>query len=87
MEFIIDEKQVKDHAEEIIKQKISRKVNLIIEEWDFYKRIDNSIKECVFDFLKKEKIENVINQIQQDDLIKSISEKIAEDISDKLFRG
>lgn len=84
MRIEINESEMQEWAENLIKKRIENKVDTLMSSWDWKNYIRKTADKVVREKLTDDALNNAMNSLERDKIVKNISEFIAGEIADNL---
>lgn len=80
----INEEELREWATNQIKKRMGDRINSLMHEWDWEQYMRNAVDSIVAEKITDYAVKNVVNNMDKDRLIKSISQNIAEGVANSL---
>ncbi len=87
MNVEINEQELQEYADQRMKERIEKLVEARLKEIDWYKRVDQTVLTVVARRVTLERCNKILEEIDRNEIIGTISKYLAEMITDKLFDG
>ncbi len=87
MNVEINEQEMYEYAEKRMKERINAIVEARLKEIDWYKRVDHTVFEVVEKHVTLERCNKLLDELDREKLIESISSYMSQQICQKLFEG
>lgn len=84
MQIDINEEELREWATNQIKKRMGDRINSLMHEWDWEQYMRNAVDSIVAEKITDYAVKNVVNNMDRDRLIKSISQNIAEEVANSL---
>ena len=80
----INEEGLQEWAVNQIKKRMGDRINTLMREWDWKQYMRNAVDMAVKDRVTDEAVMTLMTSLNKDEIVKNISERIAEEIADSL---
>ncbi|MBU9724420.1 hypothetical protein [Diplocloster modestus] len=80
----INEEGLQEWAVNQIKKRMGDRINTLMREWDWKQYMRNAVDMAVKDRVTDEAVKTLMTSLNKDEIVKNISERIAEEIADSL---
>ena len=87
MQIEINEAKLKEWAVNQIRKRMGDRINTLMREWDWNSYMRDAVDKVVREKVTDVAIESFINTIDKDNVIKTVSDRIATEIADSLNAG
>ena len=84
MQIEINEAELKEWAVNQIRKRMGDRINTLMREWDWNSYMRDAVDKVVREKVTDVAIESFINTIDKDNVIKTVSYRIATEIADSL---
>ena len=84
MQIEINEAEIKEWAVNQIRKRMGDRINTLMREWDWNSYMRDAVDKVVREKVTDVAIESFINTIDKDNVIKTVSDRIATEIADSL---
>ena len=84
MQIEINEAELKEWAVNQIRKRMGDRINTLMREWDWNSYMRDAVDKVVREKVTDVAIESFINTIDKDNVIKTVSDRIATEITDSL---
>ena len=84
MKIEINEAELKEWAVNQIRKRMGDRINTLMREWDWNSYMRDAVDKVVREKVTDVAIESFINTIDKDNVIKTVSDRIATEIADSL---
>lgn len=84
MQIEINEAELKEWAVNQIRKRMGDRINTLMREWDWNSYMRDAVDRVVREKVTDVAIESFINTIDKDNVIKTVSDRIATEITDSL---
>ena len=84
MQIEINEAELKEWAVNQIRKRMGDRINTLMREWDWNSYMRDAVDKVVREKVTDVAIESFINTIDKDNVIKTVSDRIATEIADSL---
>ena len=84
MQIEINEAELKEWAVNQIRKRMGDRINTLMREWDWNSYMGDAVDKVVREKVTDVAIESFINTIDKDNVIKTVSDRIATEIADSL---
>ena len=84
MTIEINEEELQEWAVNQIKKRMGDRINTLMREWDWEDYMRTAVDKVVREKVTDEAIKNLMKNIDKDNVIKSVSDRIATEIADSL---
>ena len=84
MQIEINEAGLKEWAVNQIRKRMGDRINTLMREWDWNSYMRDAVDKVVREKVTDVAIESFINTIDKDNVIKTVSDRIATEIADSL---
>ena len=84
MTIEINEEELQEWAVNQIKKRMGDRINTLMREWDWEDYMRTAVDKVVREKVTDEAIKSLMKNIDKDNVIKSVSDRIATEIADSL---
>ena len=84
MTIEINEEELQEWAVNQIKKRMGDRINTLMREWDWEDYMRTAVDKAVREKVTDEAIKSLMKNIDKDNVIKSVSDRIATEIADSL---
>lgn len=84
MQIEINEEELQEWAVNQIKKRMGDRINTLMREWDWEDYMRTAVDKVVREKVTDEAIKSLMKNIDKDNVIKSVSDRIATEIADSL---
>ena len=84
MQIEINEAELKEWAVNQIRKRMGDRINTLMREWDWNSYMRDAVDKVVREKVTDVAIESFINTMDKDNVIKTVSDRIATEIADSL---
>ena len=84
MTIEINEEELREWAVNQIKKRMGDRINTLMREWDWEDYMRTAVDKVVREKVTDEAIKSLMKNIDKDNVIKSVSDRIATEIADSL---
>ena len=84
MSIEINEEELQEWAVNQIKKRMGDRINTLMREWDWEDYMRTAVDKVVREKVTDEAIKSLMKNIDKDNVIKSVSDRIATEIADSL---
>jgi hypothetical protein len=84
MQIEINEDELKEWANNQIRKRMGDRINTLMREWDWNSYMRDAVDRVVGEKVTDEAVKRLIENIDKDSMIKTVSNRIATEIADSL---
>lgn len=84
MQIEINEDELKEWAVNQIRKRMGDRINTLMREWDWNIYMRDAVDRVVREKVTEQAVKSLVENIDKDKVIKTISERIASEIADSL---